>query len=216
MSTTEPSTAVEATQADVPAAVETLARAFADYPLTRHVVAADRHQERVRGLQRIFLEDVGMRYGRVWVAGGGDAVAVWTTPEADPSPGFAAAAPLLSELVGDRAAAFAAAEEAMEPHRPTRPTWFLATVGVRPAVHGRGLGTSVLLPGLRAAREAGLPAFLETSAERNVRFYRRLGFEVTAEVELPGGGPKTWCMLRTPETPETPETSGAGRVAGGS
>ncbi|MFD7105242.1 GNAT family N-acetyltransferase [Streptomyces celluloflavus] len=184
---------------DVDTAVRTLADAFADYPFTRHVVAADDHQERVRRFQELFLTRVGMVYGRVWVADGGRAVAVWTVPGQDPGPAFAEVGPLIGELAGDRAAAFASAEQALEPHRPSEPAWFLATVGVAPQAQGRGLGSAVLRPGLVAAAQEGVPAFLETSSERNVRFYERLGFVVTASVALPDGGPRTWCMRREPD-----------------
>ncbi|MFI2413742.1 GNAT family N-acetyltransferase [Streptomyces sp. NPDC018947] len=183
---------------DVPACVRVLARAFADYPFTRHVVADDGHQERVRRLQELFLTRVALRYGRSWVTDDRLAVAAWTTPEQDPSPAFTELSSLLPELAGDRSAAYRAAEEALEPHRPTRPVWFLATVGVDPGAQGRGRGAAVLRPGLEAAEEAGVPAFLETSDPRNVRFYERLGFAVTAEVPLPDGGPLTWCMTRAP------------------
>ncbi|KPC68843.1 puromycin N-acetyltransferase [Streptomyces sp. NRRL F-6602] len=182
--------------ADLPVALRTLTRAFADYAFTRHVVAADDHEERVRRFQELFLTRVGMAYGRVWVADGGLGVAVWTTPEKDPSPVFAEAGPLLAELAGDRAAAFESAERALEPYRPKEPAWFLGTVGVDPDAQGRGLGSAVIRAGLAAADEAGQPAFLETSAERNVALYERLGFSVTATVDLPDGGPRTWAMLR--------------------
>lgn len=76
--------------------------------------------------------------------------------------------------------------------------WFLGTIGVDPAHQGKGLGRAVIEPGIMAAEKAGVPAYLETSTEANVRFYRRLGFEVTAEVELPGDGPRTWTMIRRP------------------
>ncbi|MFC9974585.1 GNAT family N-acetyltransferase [Spirillospora sp. NPDC127200] len=186
------------TDADVPAAVDTLARAFADYPFTRHVIAAQDHQERVRRFQELCLTRVGMAYGRVWVAGEGRAVAAWATPEQDPSPALAELESLLGDLAGDRAAAFAAAEQALAPHRPQEPVWFLNTVGVAPEAQGQGLGAAVLLPGIQEAVRAGHPAFLETSGDRNVRFYRRLGFEVTAEVALPDGGPRAWCMRKDP------------------
>lgn len=75
-----------ATEADVPAAVRTLARAFADYPFTRHVVAADDHTERVRRFQELFLTRVGLAHGRVWVADDGLGVAAWTTPNRTPRP----------------------------------------------------------------------------------------------------------------------------------
>ncbi|MFB4195787.1 GNAT family N-acetyltransferase [Streptomyces carpaticus] len=186
------------TDADVPTAVDTLARAFADYPFTRHVIAADGHQERVRRFQELCLTRIGREYGRVWVADGGRAVAVWAVPGQDPSPAFAALAPVFAELSGDRAAAYASAEEALAPHRPQEPGWFLETVATAPEAQGRGLGSAVLRPGLREAGEAGLPAFLETSDERNVTFYERLGFRVTADVRLPDDGPRTWCLRKDP------------------
>jgi ribosomal protein S18 acetylase RimI-like enzyme len=200
----------EALRTDLDAAADTLAAAFADYPFTRHTVAADDHQGRVHRLQRMFLERIGLPHGRVWVCGEGpedvDSVAVWSTPATDPGL-FAELAPLTREIAGDRAAAAEAAERALEPHRPTHPVWFLATVGVRPDRQGRGLGRAVLQPGLRAADAAGVPCFLETSLASNPAFYRRLGFEVAAEVDLPGGGPRTWAMRRA--VPDAPD----GRVA---
>ncbi|RFU40925.1 N-acetyltransferase [Actinomadura logoneensis] len=190
--------------ADVPAAVDTLARAFADYPFTRHVVAADGHLDRVRRFQELCLTRIGMVYGRAWVADDGLAVAVWTTPDQDPSPAFAELGPLIGDLAGDRAAAFEAAEEALEPHRPREPAWFLNTVAVAPEAQGRGLGGAVLAPGIEAAARAGCPAFLETSSERNVAFYERLGFTVTAVVRLPDDGPRTWSMRKDPGPAPTP------------
>jgi ribosomal protein S18 acetylase RimI-like enzyme len=186
------------TDADVPTSVDTLARAFADYPFTRHVVAADGHEERVRRFEEFYLTRIGMVYGRVWVADEGRAVAVWTTPEQDPSPAFAELGQVLGELTGDRQAAYEAAEEAVAPYRPQEPVWFLYTLGVAPEAQGRGLGGAVLVPGIEEARRTGYPAFLETSREANVRFYERLGFRVTAAVSLPDDGPRAWCMRRDP------------------
>ncbi|CAL9610066.1 hypothetical protein SUDANB58_05616 [Streptomyces sp. enrichment culture] len=186
------------TNADVPTAVDTLARSFADYPFTRHVIAADGHEDRIRRFQEICLTRIGMVYGRVWVADAGLAVAVWSTPDRDPLPALAEIGPLLVDLTGDRAAAYESAERTVAPYRPQEPGWFLDTVGVAPEAQGRGLGTAVLVPGIEAAARAGYPAFLETSSERNVVFYERLGFQVTAEVLLPDSGPRTWCMRRNP------------------
>ncbi|MER7349789.1 GNAT family N-acetyltransferase [Streptomyces aurantiacus] len=200
-----------ATAQDSPLAVRTLAGAFADYAFTRHVIAADGHVERVRRFQELFLTRVGLPYGRVWVTDDARAVAVWTTPDQDPAPGFAEVGPLIEELAGERAPAFASAERALEPHRPREPVWFLATVGVDPDAQGHGLGRAVLGAGLDAADRAGRPAFLETSSERNVKFYENLGFAVTAEVELPDGGPRTWCMRREP----TPGRAAPGQAPGG-
>lgn len=64
---------------------------------------------------------------------------------------------------------------------------YLALVGVRPDRAGRGLGTALLEPGLRHADDLNLPAYLESSNERNVPLYERHGFAITNEHRLPRG-----------------------------
>ncbi|MEU9762376.1 GNAT family N-acetyltransferase [Streptomyces sp. NPDC001834] len=188
-----------ATREDLPRAVRTLGRAFLHYPLTRHTIADDDHAARLERFNHLFVSRVGLEHGSVWVSDDCAAVAVWTTPAtADAAAVFAEIGPELDEIAGDRAPFAARAEEVMRPHRPTGPCWFLATIGVDPGRQGRGLGRAVLLPGVTAAERAGVPAFLETSDERNVRFYQGLGFEVTADYALPDGGPHTWAMTRPP------------------
>ena len=172
----------EATSKDVAGAADTLSAAFERYPFTRHTICADDHLARLREFQRIFLAEVGLPHGRVWVSDDLKAVAVWTTPDsggADVT--LERLLPTLVGLAGDRAEAYASAEETMRSHRPTEPVWFLGTVGVRPQSQGRGLGRRVIEAGLREADTAGVPA---------------LGFQVSAEYELPGGGPRTWAMSR--------------------
>lgn len=192
----------EATTADVEPAADTLAAAFADYAFTRHTIAADRHLERLREFQRIFLAEIGIPHGRVWVSEDLRAVAVWSTPAGDATATLEALLPSLIDLAGERAEAYASAEAAMTVHRPTTPVWFLGTVGVAPSSQGRGLGRAVITPGLDAAAAEGTSAFLETSDRRNVRFYESLGFHVNAEYVLPDAGPRTWAMTREPHTPQ--------------
>ena len=182
---------------DLPAIADTLADAFTDYPWTRWTIAADDHPRRLRALQLYFAERVGLPYGRVWTARDNAAAAVWTTPGTDVPPEVFTD-PELTALYGDRAVHAMAAEEFLAPHRPTRPSWFLATIGVRRDRQKAGLGAAVLAPGLAEADRTGHDAYLETADEKNVRFYARFGFEVTAEADLPGGGPRTWCMTRRP------------------
>ncbi|MCR8691886.1 GNAT family N-acetyltransferase [Rhodococcus rhodochrous] len=186
-----------ATVHDVEKATATLGRAFRDYPFTRYTVDGRDHETRVRDLQGLFLAEIGMRCGEVWVSDDVDAVAVWTTPGSTGlAEAFASVADRVTELRGDRARAAELAEQATAKLQPSEPVWFLATVGVDPASQGRGLGRAVLEPGLRAAERQGVAACLETSSEANVALYERLGFVVTGVVELPDGGPKVWAMRR--------------------
>lgn len=64
-----------------------------------------------------------------------------------------------------------------------QPAWYLAAVGVRSGLKGRGLGGQLLEAMLGRCDRLGLPAYLESSTRRNLPFYRRLGFEL-----LDGGG----------------------------
>lgn len=195
-----------ASASDIAAAADTLALAFRDYPFTRHTLGADDHERRLIENQTLFLSEIGIPHGRVWVIEGSDgvldAVAVWTTPgSAGIEDVFARLAPRLAEIAGDRADVAADTEAALAPHRPSGPAWFLATVGVRPGKQGQGLGAAVIRPGLAEADRAGHGAYLETSLPGNVRLYERLGFRADVALDLPHGGPRTWAMTRSAGVP---------------
>jgi ribosomal protein S18 acetylase RimI-like enzyme len=83
---------------------------------------------------------------------------------------------------------------------PHVPHWYLIHVGVDPAAQGRGLGARLLAPTLERCDREGTPAYLETARAANLPFYRRLGFEVTAESEIIRG-PTIWSMWRAPAAP---------------
>lgn len=72
--------------------------------------------------------------------------------------------------------------QALDERRPTKPHWYLATLGA--VIPGRGIGSALLRHGLD---EITGPAYLESSNPRNVPLYRRFGFEPLAPIRLPGG-----------------------------
>lgn len=82
--------------------------------------------------------------------------------------------------------------------RPRQPHWYLATLGTAPERQGRGVGSTLLATVLDRLDEEGLPAYLESSKERNVAFYARHRFEVVRELVVPHGGPRLWLMWREP------------------
>ena len=69
-------------------------------------------------------------------------------------------------------------------------------LGVEPDRQGQGIGSALIQPVLGRADAEGLPCYLETTKERNVTFYRRHGFDVVAEGDLPDLGPPFWTMRR--------------------
>jgi len=76
--------------------------------------------------------------------------------------------------------------------------WYLATLGVDPERQGQGIGSALIRQVLERADADAVFCYLETEKQENVRFYRRHGFEVAAEDDLPGGGPHFWTMTREP------------------
>ncbi len=83
-------------------------------------------------------------------------------------------------------------------HHPDEPFWMLDQLAVDEAARGRGIGTALVRHGLDLARQGGAVAVLETAVPRNVGYYERLGFRVTADEDVPGGGPHIWFLRSDP------------------
>jgi ribosomal protein S18 acetylase RimI-like enzyme len=80
-----------------------------------------------------------------------------------------------------------------------RSHWYLWVIGVKPACQGQGIGSKLLQPILARADADGVPCYLETEGERNVRFYEKHGFRVVDQGSVPKLGAQVWAMLREPE-----------------
>jgi len=74
--------------------------------------------------------------------------------------------------------------------------WFLQAIGVSPQFQGRGYSGRLLRRMLARIDEAGLPCYLETLEEQNVRLYEHFGFVVTEESAIPETNLTNWAMLR--------------------
>lgn len=186
---------------DVDAAADVLADAFEAYAWELWTVAADRHKERIRELQHSAMTLMAP-YCETWVAedsGEMVAVAAWVLPGAQvPAEIDEAMLAARNQHEGDRHEASLAADAEVAAMTGRVPGYFLATVGVLTSKQHRGYGQAVLAPVLDRLDAEGQCAQLETSSERNVRFYRQLGFEVTDHITISGGGPDNWLMTRQP------------------
>lgn len=181
----------EASDAEITTLAAVLAEAFADYAWTNWTVDSDRREARIAAIHRLYLKHVALPQGEIWTDGDLAGVAVLLPPDA---------AELPQELVDKLSALHGEAGRRLQTELPQQPdgTWTLATIGVAPSKQGTGLGTALMEALLHNADAHSRPVGLETSAESNLEFYRRLGFVVWVVSEMPSGGQLVWSMLRNP------------------
>jgi ribosomal protein S18 acetylase RimI-like enzyme len=186
---------------DVPNLVEVLARAFDDDPMPNFLFPGEKRRH--RGLRRFFsiqLRHMYLADGEVWTTTDTAGAALWALPS-EPRPDrrnvlhFVSLLPDLAGL-GGRAGDAMHLLQSVDRARPREEHWYLATLGIDPDRQGQGVGSALLRKVLERANSEGLPAYLESSKERNLVFYERHGFEVTGEIHTPGGGPTLWLMWR--------------------
>jgi ribosomal protein S18 acetylase RimI-like enzyme len=187
------------TRADRDAVVEILATGFAEDPWFSWVWPEPDylgHATEWFGL----VTDVVLGKGEVLVADDGAAAALWLAPGvalAGPDE-LTAARTLLSRQIGARAGEVLAAVGASAASSPDAPHFSCAYVAVRPAARGRGVGRTVMAPPLAAADEQGTGVHLVSTNPRNLSFYERLGFTITAELPVAGGAATFRPMWRPP------------------
>lgn len=194
-----------ATEADVPALVDMLVRAFADDPVANFMFAGPKRRR--RGLRSFFTSQMRHQFlpgGHVYTTDDRDGVAVWGAPDRVRH-GVAELLQLLPTapyLVSPRMHRALRLLFEVDGLHPKEPHWYLATLGTDPSRQGKGIGSALLQFTLNRADEEGVPAYLESSKDRNVPLYARFGFEVTEELRSKPDNPTIWRMWREPRVPD--------------
>lgn len=194
---------VKATEAQIPAVVDVLTRAFDDDPLANWAVAQD--GKRAQRMRRFFDEPVrrlAARHDEIYTTPGAQGAAVWFPPGASTAglldqlrmlPGMVACTGVL------RFPRVMMGFGRVERKHPKQAHWYLMALGVEPELQGRSIGTQLMAPVLERCDAVGVPAYLESSKERNLPLYERNGFKVTHELSVERGGPRIWLMWRKPQ-----------------
>lgn len=193
----------KATDADSARLIATMARAFDDDPIANWFAAQDkRRAHRVYEFMRISFEKLTFKHGDVWTTDGIEGGAFWNPPNTWKM-GFLQQLMLTPDMAKvttwKRLPGILKGLSAIEAGHPHEPHYYLLALGVEPDLQGRGIGTQLMAPVLETCDREGIPAYLESSKERNVPLYERNGFKVTQELVVPFGGPKIWLMWRDPK-----------------
>lgn len=178
---------------------EMLARAFEDDPVSEYLFPdAAARRDALRRFFDVQLQWNYVRRGEVWVEADRHGAALWMPPE-PVAPGLAELRVHLGlfGVLRSRLAAARRLARLLAARHPRERHYYLGTLGTEPAWQGQGIGSALLAPVLRACDVASVPAYLESSREENVAFYRARGFAVVDTV-APEGGPTLWLMWRRP------------------
>jgi ribosomal protein S18 acetylase RimI-like enzyme len=194
-----------ATATDVPTITDMLVRAFDDDPVSNFMFAGRRRRH--LGLHSFFRSELRHNYlphGHVYVTDDLSGAALWGPPGRVRHPvlELLQLVPTAPFLVSPHTISALNLLFTVEGLHPTEPHWYLFTLGTAPERQGRGVGSALLRAMLRQIDEAGEPAYLESSKERNVPLYARFGFQVVHQIPSKSGSPPIWRMWREPRPPE--------------
>ena len=182
-------------------AATALARAFFDYSLM--VYASPEAGRRARGVSALYdalLAD-SFRHGEVYVTPDGAGVACWLPPERGHltfwrqlRAGMLSVPLRFGPAAFRRLLAYDTLGRALHREHAPMPHWYLSAIGVEPERQGQGVAATLMQPILQRADAAGLPCYLETHQEANVRIYQK-HFDLCTVTCLPAS---IWAMLRRP------------------
>jgi ribosomal protein S18 acetylase RimI-like enzyme len=192
-------------RSDVPAVADLLVRSFDDDPVSLFMFGGDRRRH--HGLHSFFTTLIRRQYlpaGHVYTTEDLGGAAIWGPPDRlrQGLKEVFQLMPTAPFLVGKRMVRALQLLIEIDALHPKEPHWYLATLGTEPDRQGSGIGSALLRSTLAHIDEEGMPAYLESSKERNVPLYARFGFEVMDEFRSEHGGPPLWRMWREPRVPE--------------
>jgi GNAT superfamily N-acetyltransferase len=188
-----------ATRADRDLVVAVFVEGFVDDPLLRFFFPDDPTYPRFAATFFGFLVDLNLDGGEIFLAGSGQAAALWTPPGGPglTGPQIAArwereVAPRLPDDALERLDRFEAAAERIAPPAGLR---YLGVLATHPSHRHRGCARAVLAWVLERDDQDGVGVHLDTGTPDNLPFYERFGFEVHAETDIEGG-PHLWSLVR--------------------
>ncbi|WP_395146069.1 GNAT family N-acetyltransferase [Armatimonas sp.] len=189
------------TPEETSALIRVLDRAFDTDPILGSLLSEKKHRARAATALHRAAVNYAVRFGVLEIAAEGAGVALWLPPGREHltfprmlQTGFV---PLALELGWALPRLLKIDHVLTQMHTTHAPEkhWYLFFLAVDPAAHGKGIGGALLEQGVVRAEAQGLPVYLETQTEQNVRFYTRRGFVVKEEKTI-APGLTNWALRR--------------------
>jgi len=193
---------------DLDAAVDCLAAAFAQDPLTGFLLqTGPGYQDRLKQFFSLLMRARIVLKMPVFVvrdtAGIRGAAMGYSTARPAWPPGITEDWDRFEKTIPALADRIATCDDIASKSQPLAPHYYLGVIGVDPDLHGLGIGTQLLKSfcDLSASDPLSSGVYLDTAKPSNVVFYERAGFTETGRGSL--GSSTLWCMylphgLRTP------------------
>lgn len=198
--------AVSLARSQVEQAAAVLARTFQYAPDMRFLVGNDAQMLDNKALR--FYKAVimaGLLYGEVFTTPSLEGVAVWISPESSSftfgslfRTGLLKAILLMGPGPMLRFVRSSSYVQKLQEQAISVPRWVLVFLGVEPSQQGKGIGGKLIQPILTRADSADVPCYVESADERNLSFYKKHGFVIINQGQVPNGGPQVWVLVKEP------------------
>ena len=195
---------VQLRKSDIKQAAQVLAMAFRNYPLLRYGFPGEMEREKMASYFFQYVLAYCVRYGEVYATSPNlEGIAAWLTSDYFPLTFWKLirSVPLSVTLGFAREGGYKLkhpGDYLDERHKHLTPFkhWFLQTIGVAPQFQGQGYASQLIRAMLVRVDKEGLPCYLETMDEINVRLYEHFGFSIIEKSAIPKTNLINWAMLR--------------------
>ncbi len=176
--------------------IDILSKSFDDNQSINYIVKQDsKRKKRIEGLMGYCFE-ICMAKGQIFMSDDDKACALILHPEKK----MGAIKEMLLELklaidsIGvTRSFKVLKREKLIKQNHPKEPFYYLWFVGVTPDEQGNGIGSSLIEKVFQKYDEETRPFYLETSAVKNLSWYKKYGFKIIKELDL---GYRLYLMLK--------------------
>jgi len=187
---------------DVNKSAEIISKAFSEYPMFQNILGDKLNDTNIKIVLK-FLIRQAVLYGKAYATSSNMEAIILYSEFKDYNSGlisFLRSGGLsLLKIGADAGMKFNVFNEySLKTHKENIkvPHQYVILLGVDPNKQGQGFGSRLMQHIIKASEEKGQPCYLETHGNKNVEFYKRLGFKVVSEGNVPGTNIIQFAMLR--------------------